>query len=91
MVWVEDLHAFSTHSPWCLSEKKIHDGHRTGTSHITEVCVHQQRGPAGPSANIGGQSVDHLEAQASEVSCVQVSHSDTSLGSHTVFSLPLHL
>lgn len=22
MVWVEDLHAFSTHSPWCLSEKK---------------------------------------------------------------------
>lgn len=22
MVWVEDLYAFSTHSPWCLSERK---------------------------------------------------------------------
>lgn len=48
--------------------EEIQGGHRKGTSHITGLCVHQQRGPAGPSANIGSQSVDHLEAQASEVS-----------------------
>lgn len=70
--------------------EEIQGGHRKGTSHITGLCVHQQRGPAGPSANIGSQSVDHLEAQASEVSCGQVSHSDTS-SDLTLSSLCLHI
>lgn len=71
--------------------EEIQGGHRKGISHITGLCVHQQRGPAGPSANNGSQCVDHLKAQVSEVSCGQISHSDTTLGSHTVFSMPSYL